>query len=66
MSNVLNTLHKVCGIKPEMTIRGKNKRTLSFDGIEKIASERLVKFFPGCNVEVEDDEEVGSFVYVDL
>lgn len=59
-------LSKVAGAAVELTIRAEKSFTFSFEEVNEAAAAKLAKFFEGqAKVEVEHDEECGSFVYVD-
>lgn len=62
--NAPATIEKIAGRTIELTIRGDKSFTLSFDCIDKIATSRLVKFF-GNACQVEENEECGTFIYVE-
>lgn len=59
-------MSKVAGAAFELTIRAERAFTFSFESVNEEAAAKLAKFFEGqAKVEVEHDEECGSFVYVD-
>ncbi|AIW01654.1 hypothetical protein vB_Pae_PS9N_00003 [Pseudomonas phage vB_Pae_PS9N] len=60
-------MSKVAGVAVELTIRAERAFTFSFEEVNEAAADKLAKFFKegGAKVEVEHDEECGSFVYVD-
>lgn len=62
-------MSKVAGAAVELTIRAERAFTFSFESVNEEAAAKLAKlakFFEGqAKVEVEHDEECGSFVYVD-
>jgi len=61
-------MSKVAGAAVELTIRAERAFTFSFESINKEAATKLAKFFEGqgqAKVEVEHDEECGSFVYLE-
>ena len=62
--NAPATITKIAGRSIELTIRGEKCFTLSFDCIDTLATSRLVKFF-GNQCQVEEDEECGTFIYVE-
>ncbi len=62
--NAPASIEKIAGRAVELTIRSEKSFTLSFDCIDKIATSRLVKFF-GDACQVEEDEECGTFIYIE-
>lgn len=61
------TLSKIVGSNVELTIRGSNKITISTEEINKNLGSAISNLFGSRVIEsVCHDEEVGSFVYVDL
>jgi hypothetical protein len=58
-------LSGIAGTQLEITIRGDKSFTLSFDGINKTASEKLINFFSGYTVSRDEDEELGTCIYLD-
>lgn len=59
-------MSEVAGAAVELTIRSERACTFSFESVNEEAAAKLAKFFEGqAKVEVEHDEECGSFVYVE-
>jgi hypothetical protein len=60
MNNIKNTLSSIAGIEIEITIRGEEKFTYSFDGDNPEAVQKIKDFFKGQGVFHDDsgyDEE---------
>lgn len=66
MENMIATLESICGIRPEITIRGEKAFTFSFDSVEREAAEKLARFFAGHQASIDHDDECGTCVYVDF
>lgn len=62
--NAPASIQKIAGREIELTIRGDKSFTLSFDCIDKIATSKIVQFFKG-QCEVEEDDECGTFIYIE-
>lgn len=65
MENMIAKMKAICGVAPEITIRGEKKFTFSFENVERVAAAKLSKFFSDYVVSVDHDEECGTCVYVD-
>ena len=59
-------ISQVAGVAVELTIRGDRAFTFSTEERSDEAAQRIAEFFAGeAVVEIEHDDEIGSFVYVD-
>lgn len=65
MEKMIAKMKEICGVAPELTIRGDKAFTFSFENVERVAGEKLAKFFADYVVSVDHDEECGTCVYVD-
>lgn len=64
--NLEAKISQVAGEPVELTIRGDRAFTFSMEARNDAAAQRIAEFFAGqAKVEIEHDDEVGSFVYVD-
>lgn len=60
----MNHLNDVAGREIEITFRAERSFTFSFDGIDRVATDKIVAFFKGAaKLEVVEDEECGTFIY---
>ena len=66
-NELLDVLKSVCGLKPELTIRGDKKFTFSFDDVQIDACEKITKYFQTAKLKINviHDDECGSFIYLD-
>ena len=63
----MESINKVAGREVEVTIRGERSFTFSFDNIDKDATRKICEFFNGqAKIEVQEDEECGTFIYCDV
>ena len=63
----MESINKVAGREVEVTIRGERSFTFSFDNIDKYATRKICEFFNGqAKIEVQEDEECGTFIYCDV
>jgi hypothetical protein len=64
--NIEKILSKVVGLPVEITVRSEKEFTISFKSINKEAKERLLKYFEGYKVAVDEDMEHGTFIYLNF
>jgi len=57
-------LSAVAGCPVEITVRGERAFTFYFDGIDSPAAQRLADTVTGERVEITEDLELGTCVYV--
>ena len=62
--NAPASIQQIAGRAVELTIRGPKSFTLSYDSIDREATRRIVEFF-GNACEVSEDEECGTFIYIE-
>lgn len=63
--DVIAIVSKLAGVQVELTIRGDKEFTFSTFDRNDAAAERIASYFrSNAQVEVEHDDECGSFVYV--
>lgn len=58
-------LSQIAGTQIEITIRADKSFTFTFDGINKAATQKLVKFFAGYKISIDEDAELGTCIYID-
>jgi hypothetical protein len=58
-------LSKLAGEQVEITVRGATSFTLSFDVVNKSATAKLIDFFKGHTVSVDEDAECGTCIYLE-
>lgn len=65
--SVAQTLSKLAGQPVEVTIRSEKAFTFSLEVVDKKATKAITNFFKGQGkLTVEEDEECGTFIYLDL
>jgi hypothetical protein len=65
--NTVNKINKVAGREVEVTVRGLRSFTFSFEDVDKEATRKICEFFKGhAKIEVQEDEECGTFIYCDI
>ena len=63
----MQAINTVAGREVEVTIRGDRSFTFSFEAIDKQATRKICDFFKGqAKIEVEEDEECGTFIYCEI
>ena len=63
----LEKITEVAGREIEMTIRGERSFTFSFDGKDEAATQKIINFFGDqAKLEVQNDEDCGTFIYVEV
>ena len=63
----MEQINKIAGREIEVTVRGDRSFTFSFEAIDKAATRKICDFFKGqAKIEVEEDEEVGTFIYCEV
>lgn len=59
-----NQLTQIAGVPVEVTIRGSRQFTFSFEAVNESAAAAIENFFGGqAKLEVEHDDECGTFIY---
>lgn len=65
--SVAQTLTKIAGREVEVTVRSDKAFTFSMDVVDPKATKAIKDFFKGQGtLTVEEDEECGTFIYLDL
>jgi len=63
----MKAINQVAGREVEVTVRGERNFTFSFEIIDKVATRKICEFFKGqAKIEVEEDEECGTFIYIEV
>jgi len=64
MKHLQEKLSEIAGTEIEITIRGEKKFTLSYDFVDQKISKKLCEFFKDYNPRLSEEEEIGTFIYI--
>lgn len=59
-------LSTLAGHKVKVTVRGDQSFTISFDAADRAAGEKVAAFFKEYHTRVDVDDELGTFIYLEV